>query len=103
MTEDARPIAFVNYKALVEDKVPLSFECRMNYPWSPPGTSGTEPTNTSTWLLISAVPVVDDDGSVTTIWGCNTDIRHASVSWTLTFVRTLFVNDYTVIRNGLKR
>ncbi|KAK4494259.1 hypothetical protein PRZ48_014557 [Zasmidium cellare] len=67
------------WDVLKEQKVPITIEYRSKKPWKSTDKSGQEMSGES-WLLATAFPEIEADGSVSTIQGWLTDISHRKFS-----------------------
>lgn len=66
VTDDSLPAYSRVWTRLTADKVSTEAELRLK---------PTKTSKSSKWILCSAFPELAEDGSVKSIWGCNTDIR----------------------------
>jgi len=61
------------WETLTIEKIPTSFEVRLKPTFSAPDSEGNR-TMKRQYILSSAFPEIAEDGSLKSIWGCNTDI-----------------------------
>lgn len=67
------------WRAVTQDKLPTTFEYRLKRSWSATNKSGQEMSG-ETWLLATAFPEIEPDGTVSSIQGWLTDISHRKFS-----------------------
>ena len=85
--EDHSPMSFMDciekqdhqvfldeWRKLVEAKEEVAAELRLKKPWI--RKESDEAVRDTTWILFLALPQFDDDGNLTKVMGCSTDISH---------------------------
>lgn len=68
------------WRAVVEQKAPLTIEYRLKKPWVSFDKASGQEIGGDKWLLANAFPDVDSDGKISSIQGWLTDISHRKFS-----------------------
>lgn len=72
-----QPTANKELTRAVVDKVEISDSLRLKRKWHPPNSSGDRYARDEPfWILYSAYPHIEADGTVSSLMGCTTDISH---------------------------
>lgn len=77
--EEDKELMRTEWSNLAEKRVPRTFELRLQKKWYDK-TSGK---STPTWILASATPEKNEDGSVKSVMGCGSHVGDQSFSPTL--------------------
>jgi len=64
-----------DWKRLTVAKEEITSELRLKKPWVKKEES-KESVHDTTWMLFLAIPQLDDEGNLTKVLGCTTDISH---------------------------
>jgi len=64
-----------HWKRLTVAKEEVTSELRLKKPWIKKEES-KESIHDTTWMLFLAIPQLDDEGNLTKVLGCTTDISH---------------------------
>lgn len=67
------------WATVTQQKLPITFEYRLKRSWSATDRSGQEMSG-ETWLLATAFPEIESDGTVASVQGWLTDISHRKFS-----------------------
>ncbi len=62
------------WRRLTVAKEEVTSELRLKKPWI--RQESNEPVRDTTWILFLALPQLDDEGNLTKVLGCTTDISH---------------------------
>jgi len=75
VAEESRSSMEEHWAKLINEKIPTSFECCLTSLWVRVDASTGDEVKGSRWIICSAFPELANDGSLQSVWGCNTDIR----------------------------
>ncbi|KXT06013.1 hypothetical protein AC579_846 [Pseudocercospora musae] len=78
--EDDLERFYAIWQRVVIDKVPITVEYRMKKPWQSTDKMSGQDISGETWLLATAFPEIEADGTVSTIQGWLTDISYRKFS-----------------------
>ncbi|EPE10105.1 hsp90-like protein [Ophiostoma piceae UAMH 11346] len=77
--DEDQPALMVVWDRLVRDKMAITHEFRFKQNTTI-HTDGTDPIETTTWVLLRAYPEKDEDGNLKGIFGCITDISQQKLA-----------------------
>lgn len=75
ITEESSKKFEHHWKKLLQDKQQVTFECETKLRWQHRNLTTGEVLEGPRWLLISAFPEFEEDGTLKSAWGCNVDVR----------------------------
>jgi hypothetical protein len=73
--QEDHPVFHEHWKRLTVSKEEVTSELRLKKPWIKKEES-KESVHDTTWMLFLAIPQLDDEGNLTKVLGCTTDISH---------------------------
>lgn len=76
VVDEDKPKVTEEWSKLVRDKVPISLEIRLKHPFYTKDALTGQTVSITRWILTSAYPEIDENGDLTAVFGCNTDISH---------------------------
>lgn len=75
-SESSRPALARAWEKMKVELISQSFEAQLVNPWTTIDSLTGETVTRERWILCSAFPELNKDGTLNSVWGCNTDISH---------------------------